>query len=289
LVSCNDRNGKDPGEDSSNLNSKWKPDPSFTNDSTNKGYSVSGSVVIGIAIILAIAAGSTVYAMIISESPRIHLSNPMLASKNNAQFMSGQIAFNHNSSKGQATNQQQQQSRLIKQVQAQQQPLHIDKKFVLVQNDFGWNGTSGGPTIRVSKGDVVQITVINAGQMAHNFGIAKLSPQTANIMNNVMQFPIPERIQKIPYSVMAAMPCTGCHPQFQEGQINQFMNPDTQMVTTFRANEVGNYKYFCMVRGHIWLGMIGELDVINVGNPASIPTTTTTTSPLAQQQRAGAT
>ena len=103
-----------------------------------------------------------------------------------------------------------------------------------------------------------------------------------------MQIPLSERVQKIPYSVMAAMPCPGCQPQFKEGQINQFMNPDTQMVTTFRANEAGNYKYFCMVRGHIWLGMIGELDVVDVGNPPSIPTKTAVTSPLSQQQKVGA-
>jgi len=48
------------------------------------------------------------------------------------------------------------------------------------------------------------------------------------------------------------------------------MKPDTQMVTTFTANKAGNYKYFCMVRGHIWLGMIGEFDVVDTGNQPSM-------------------
>jgi plastocyanin len=52
------------------------------------------------------------------------------------------------------------------------------------------------------------------------------------------------------------------------------MQPDTQQVTTFTANEAGNFKYFCMVRGHLWLGMIGDLTVQNVKNPSSSSTST---------------
>ena len=29
-----------------------------------------------------------------------------------------------------------------------------DRKFVLIQHEFGWNGTTGGPPIVVDKGDV---------------------------------------------------------------------------------------------------------------------------------------
>ncbi len=62
---------------------------------------------------------------------------------------------------------------------------------------------------------------------------------------------------------MAVMPCPGCQPKFQEGQIDAFMQPDTQQVTTFRATEAGHFKYFCQIRGHLWLGMIGDFDVID--------------------------
>ena len=257
-------NGRDIHGDNSNF--KERPDPSFKDE--NKGYSFNGNVIIGIAIVIAIAAGSTIYGLTLSESPRIHLSTSSLFQKNNAQFLSGPISTSNHNVKAQLVNQHQQQQ--------------VTRKIVLIQNDFGWNGTSGGPTIRVNKGDVVQITIINAGQMAHNFGIARVPEQTINLMNNVMQMPLSERVQKIPYSVMAIMPCPGCHPQFEEGHIEQFMNPDTQMVTKFIANEAGNYKYFCMVRGHIWLGMIGELDVVDVGNPQSM----STTPPLSSQQQA---
>lgn len=294
MTSSNDGNDESFGDGSNNRDSKSRSEPSTTKDKNtnnydnNKAYSFSGNIVIGIAIILAIAAGSTVYAMMVSESPRIHLSASTSLTKYNAQFLSGQSSTPSNSigNNRQSSSYTQSQPGSIRQVQAQAQAqlLHVNKKFVLIQNDFGWNGTSGGPTIRVSKGDVVQITVINAGQMAHNFGIARLSEQTTNIMNNVMQLPLNERVKKISYSVMAAMPCPGCHPQFQEGQIDQFMSPDTQMVTTFRANEAGNYNYFCMVRGHIWLGMIGDLDVVDIGNSPSVSTSSSQT-----QQKAGMT
>jgi len=243
------------GRDGDNQNSKGKSESSFSEDQ-NKGYSFNGKVIIGIAIVVAIAAGSTIYGLTLSESPRIHLSTSSLFQKNNAQFLSGPTTTSSSqNAKAQSANQQQQQ---------------VTRKIVLVQNDFGWNGTSGGPTIRVNKGDVVQITIINAGQMAHNFGIGKPSQQTMNIIKSVMQLPLSERVQKIPYSVMAAMPCPGCQPQFEGGHIKQFMKPDTQMVTTFTANKAGNYKYFCMVRGHIWLGMIGEFDVVDTGNQPSM-------------------
>jgi hypothetical protein len=47
------------------------------------------------------------------------------------------------------------------------------------------------------------------------------------------------------------------------------MQPDTQQVTTFTANQAGNFKYFCMVRGHIWLGMVGDLIVKDVNTSSN--------------------
>jgi uncharacterized cupredoxin-like copper-binding protein len=151
---------------------------------------------------------------------------------------------------------------------------HIDKRFVLIQNDFGWNGTSGGPPIVVNKGEVVQIVVINAGRMAHNFGIAEPSGQTLSILKQTQNMPLSDRVGYIPYNVMATMPCPGCQPVFEQGHIKQFLHPDTQQVTTFVANKAGNFKYFCMVRGHLWLGMVGDLIVEdNASNGPSSPVT----------------
>jgi FtsP/CotA-like multicopper oxidase with cupredoxin domain len=203
-----------------------------------KGYSLNGKVVIGIGLIMIAAAASTILAMGVSQSSQIQLSTKKLFVTPLLQPV--QIPPNTNE--------------------------HIDKRFVLVQYDFGWNGTIGGPTIKVNKGDVVQITIINAGMMAHNFGIADFSQQTLDLLQKTMNMPLPDRVRYLPYNVMAVMPCPGCQLKFQEGQIDAFMQPATQQVTTFRATEVGHFKYFCQVRGHLWLGMVGDFDVVDTNN-----------------------
>ncbi|HJT47756.1 MAG TPA: hypothetical protein VJ729_06200 [Nitrososphaeraceae archaeon] len=224
-----------------------KNNRSAQNTSEPKAYSFSGKVILGIGLVLAAAAGATMAAMSISVSPSIHLPKTVVLGV-------GGIATSSSSS----TNS------LATAAVAQKEPnlnQHFDKRFVLIQNDFGWNGTTGGPAIVVNKGEVVQIVVINAGRMAHNFGIAEPSGQTSTILKQTQNMPLPDRVKNIPYNVMATMPCPGCHPVFEQGHIKQFLQPDTQQVTTFVANKAGNFKYFCMVRGHLWLGMVGDLIV----------------------------
>jgi FtsP/CotA-like multicopper oxidase with cupredoxin domain len=203
-----------------------------------KGYSLNGKVVIGIGLVMIASAASTILAMGASQSSQIHLSTKNVFGT--TPLEPPHVAPNTNE--------------------------HIDKRFVLVQHDFGWNGTIGGPTIRVNKGDVIQITIINAGMMAHNFGIADFSKQTLDLLQKTMNMPLPDRVRYLPYNVMAVMPCPGCQPKFQEGQIDAFMQPATEQVTTFRATQVGDFKYFCQVRGHLWLGMVGDLDVVDTSN-----------------------
>jgi len=204
----------------------------------SKGYSLNGKVIIGIGLVMIAAAASTILAMAASQSSQIHLSTKKVFGTSLLEPV--QVPPNTNE--------------------------HIDKRFVLVQYDFGWNGTIGGPTIKVNKGDVIQITIINAGMMAHNFGIADFSQQTLDLLQKTMNLPLPERVRYLPYNVMAVMPCPGCQVKFQEGQIDAFMQPATQQVTTFRATQVGDFKYFCQVRGHLWLGMVGDLDVVDTSN-----------------------
>jgi FtsP/CotA-like multicopper oxidase with cupredoxin domain len=248
IVLSTDPRNREGGNPRSNIND----DTHKNNDGIldPKPYTFNGKVILGIGVILAAAAGSTIIAMSASTSPQISLSQ---ASSRDGGASSAALAQKN-----------------------QSHSQHIDKKFVLIQKDFGWNGTSGGPPIVVSKGDVVQVTVINAGRMAHNFGIAKVSEKTLTILNQINNMSLPNRANYIPYDVMAAMPCPDCHPFFQQGHIESFMQPDTQQVTTFTANEAGNFKYFCQVRGHLWLGMIGDLIVQDVKNPAVTAVTTTT-------------
>jgi uncharacterized cupredoxin-like copper-binding protein len=208
-------------------------------------YTFNGKVVIGIAIILAVSAASAIAASSVSTSPVIRLSgiNPF-SSPGSAPQAAAQDA-GKNSQPASANN------RLV------------NKHFVLVAHDFGFNASNGGPTIQVTKGDTVQMTFINAGHMAHNFGMAKLSDETSKIINETKETPIDQRVSKIPYDVMAAMPCPGCQEKFDEGHIEDFVLPDQQQITIFVANESGHFKYFCQVRGHIWMGMMGDLIVVD--------------------------
>jgi uncharacterized cupredoxin-like copper-binding protein len=141
------------------------------------------------------------------------------------------------------------------------QHLSIDKKLVLVQHEYGFNGTTGGPTISLTKGETVQITIINAGNMAHNFGIAKLSKQSLDLIKKTNNESLTSRVKNIPYLDLSAIPCPGCVQKFAKGQINSFILPGERAQITFLAQEAGNFKYFCMVRGHLWLGMMGDFIV----------------------------
>ena len=208
-----------------------------------KPYTFNGKVVIGIALVLAAAASSTILAMTVSQSPQASIPISALgvigAAKDNN---------NNNNNIPTATAQGGQNAK-------------PDREFILVANDFGWNGSQNGPVIRVTKGDVVQLTISNAGQMAHNFGIAKMSDRATELMGETKDMTLPERVSHIPYSDMAKMPCPDCEKKFEQGHIEFFIKPGNQRTVTFTADEDGQFKYFCMVRGHIWLGMNGDFIV----------------------------
>jgi FtsP/CotA-like multicopper oxidase with cupredoxin domain len=229
-----------------------------------KSYTFNGKVIIGIGIIMAIAATLTIIMAIFSQSPQIHLSiNSLIPSL----FLSPQITppFKSQTAASQLSSNQ---SNLPSSSSSPNlSPQGSFKRIVLIQQDFGWNGTYGGPPIILNKGENVQLLVINRGHMAHNFGIATLPQQVLDQLNKQNNVPLDKRIGQIPYNTMADMPCPGCQPEFEKGHIKLFIEPGTQQVSSFVADKVGHFKYFCMVRGHLWLGMIG--DVIVRENPGS--------------------
>ncbi len=221
-----------------------RSDPTSNDDSNYdyerqdlKPYTFNGRVVIGIALVLAAAAGSAILAMTVSQSPQASIPISALGTINAAEDN-------------------------IQDAMAQgQNEVKPDWEIILVANDFGWNGSQNGPVIRVTKGDVVQLTITNAGQMAHNFGIAKMSDRATQLMEQSDDMTLPERIMHVPYNDMAKMPCPDCEKKFHQGHIEFFIKPGNQRTVTFTANEAGEFKYFCMVRGHIWLGMNGDFIV----------------------------
>jgi uncharacterized cupredoxin-like copper-binding protein len=221
--------------------------------SVPKSYAFNGQVVIGIGIIMAIAAIITIFMGVLSQSPQIHLTlNSLIPSFITSSFIS------HSIKSQVGAVQQQSSSSSALQISSQKD---VSKKIILIQQDFGWNGTYGGPPIIVNKGDLVQVLVINRGHMAHNFGMGSVPNQVLGLIDKENNEPLDKRIGQIPYNAMAAMPCPGCQEEFVKGHINLFIEPGTQQVTTFVADKAGHFKYFCMVRGHLWLGMIGDLIV----------------------------
>jgi len=212
-----------------------------SNDENNafklKAHPFDRKVAVGLAIIAIIAVVSAIFITSMSMSSSVNILQQIMPRNSDGTTASKALA------------------------QPSSEAEKIDKRFVLIQQNFGFNGTSGGPTINVKKGDTVQIIVINAGTMAHNLGIGKPSKEAMNIMMKTHNMPLDERARQIPYNIMAQMPCPHCQPKFEEGHIKVYMIPDTMQVSTFKANESGNFKYFCMVRGHIWLGMSGDFIV----------------------------
>jgi FtsP/CotA-like multicopper oxidase with cupredoxin domain len=240
----NDKEKKDLEIDQKKLNHYPQESSSYDKDSESiqelesKPYTFNKKVIFGIAIIISISAIATIFAMSISQSSSINVYLNLFPAEEKKSIptvnaISSDINKNTN----------------------------IDRKFVLIQKDFGWNGTNFGPTIEVSKGNVVQIVIINAGTMSHNFGIAKISPHTLNLLNQTTPIPTPEKLTHISYDELSANPCPECKPIFEKGHIETFLKPLSQQVVTFTANEAGEFKYFCEVRGHIWLGMFGDFIV----------------------------
>lgn len=99
------------------------------------------------------------------------------------------------------------------------------KSFTLVVDNFGYNGTEGGPTLIVNKGDIVEITLIGRNPNAHNL-----------------------RIDEFDFQVGGEFGLTT-----KETDTNRFV-----------ADKRGTYNYFCRTTrlgGHQNLGEVGTLIV----------------------------
>lgn len=92
--------------------------------------------------------------------------------------------------------------------------------------------TSPGPTLTFHSGDIVNVTLQNAGTMAHNWAIVETKSSTGTVLWNA--------------------------------QIASSSNgvPDGQSESvTFTVGNSGNYYYICQVDGHVALGMWGNVFV----------------------------
>jgi plastocyanin len=92
--------------------------------------------------------------------------------------------------------------------------------------------TSPGPTLTFHSGDTVNVTLQNAGTMAHNWAIVDTKSSTGTVL----------------WSAQIASSTNGV----QVGQSES---------VTFTVGNSGNYYYICQVDGHVALGMWGNVVV----------------------------
>jgi len=103
------------------------------------------------------------------------------------------------------------------------------------QYGFGDSASSiatPGPTLTLTSGDTVTVTLHNAGTMSHNFAIVNAKSSTASVL----------------WSAQVDSPSNGV-PAGQSASV------------TFTVGSAGNYYYICQVDGHVALGMWGNVVV----------------------------
>ncbi len=91
---------------------------------------------------------------------------------------------------------------------------------------------SPGPTLTLTSGDTVMITLHNAGTMNHNFAIVNAKSATATVLWSAQ---IDSASNGVPVGSSASV--------------------------TFTVGNAGNYYYICQTDGHVTLGMWGNVVV----------------------------
>ena len=97
--------------------------------------------------------------------------------------------------------------------------------------------SSPGPTLTFTSGDVVTVTLHNAGSMPHNFAIVDTKSSTGTVLWNA-------QVDSASNAVAAGSTGT----------------------VTFTVGSAGSYYYICQVDGHVALGMWGNV-VVNAAVP----------------------
>ena len=105
---------------------------------------------------------------------------------------------------------------------------------------FGNSATSigsPGPTLTFTSGEVVTVTLHNAGTMPHNFAIVDTKSSTGTVLWNA-----------------------------KVGSSSNGVAVGSSESDTFTVGNAGNYYYICQVDGHVALGMWGNV-VVNAAVP----------------------
>jgi plastocyanin len=91
---------------------------------------------------------------------------------------------------------------------------------------------SPGPSLNFKVGDVVTVTLHNAGTMPHNWALVDAKSSTANVLFNA-----------------------------QIASSSSPVQPDSTGQVTFTVTQAGNFYYICQVDAHVTLGMWGTVTV----------------------------
>ena len=100
---------------------------------------------------------------------------------------------------------------------------------------FGNSATSissPGPTLTFTSGEVVTVTLYNAGTMPHNFAVVETKSSTGTVLWN------------------SAI-----------GSSSSGVAAGSSQSVTFTVGNAGNYYYICQIDGHVSLGMWGNVKV----------------------------
>jgi uncharacterized cupredoxin-like copper-binding protein len=100
---------------------------------------------------------------------------------------------------------------------------------------FGYaanNLTSPGPTLTFNMSSIVNMTVINVGQMSHNWALVSSNQTSAPVL---------------------------FHAQIQSE--NNPLLPNQTGSVVFTVSQTGDFYYICQVPGHVSLGMWGKVTV----------------------------
>jgi len=92
--------------------------------------------------------------------------------------------------------------------------------------------SSPGPTLTLTQGDTVTVTLHNAGTMPHDFAIVSTKSSTGTVLWNAQ---VDSASNAVPAGSSASV--------------------------TFTVGNPGNYYYVCQVDGHVALGMWGNVTV----------------------------
>jgi nitrite reductase (NO-forming) len=106
----------------------------------------------------------------------------------------------------------------------EESPVRVITLIAMEASDmttYGFNGTVGGPTITLKKGETVKIILVNEGILVHDFTLKEEA-----------------------YDVTTGP-----------------VSPDEKGEVTFTAHTVGDFTYFCSIFGHRQRGMEGKLKV----------------------------